>query len=118
MGLGCFRLGGRGFQGASVAVDPEGSVTPWLVYFWLIKVFFGFQRCHRVLRRWFDLSILSTSPSRWETVGGYFKALGWEGDYRRRLGDVLFRYGRATRSFFFGTPSRERRSRFLAGSSA
>jgi len=33
-GLGCrhLGLGGQGFWGAAVAVDPDSLVTPWLVF--------------------------------------------------------------------------------------
>lgn len=111
-GLRCRRSGVQGYWGASVAVDPDSSVTPWLVFTWLRMVFSGLERCHRTVSRRYDLRFLSTgrNPSRWQTVGGYFDAFGWEEDSPwRRLCDVLSRYSRDVRSFLFGRPSQERR---------
>lgn len=112
-GLGCRRSPGvEGFWGASVAVDPDSSVTPWLVFTWLRMVFCGLERGHRTLSRWYDLRFLSTSgkPSFWRQVGGYFKAFAWEADSSGpRICDVLSRYGREARTFLFGRPSQERR---------
>jgi len=111
-GLRCRRSGVQGYWGASVAVDPDSSVTPWLVFTWVRMVFSGLERCHRTVSRWYDLCFLSTcrNPSRWQTVGGYFDAFGWEEDsFWRRLCDVLSRYSRDVRSFLFGCPSQERR---------
>jgi len=111
-GLGCRDLGGQGFWGAAVAVDPDSSVTPWLVFAWLKMVLCGFQRGHRTLSRWYDMSFLTSSgnPGLWQSLGDYFQALGWRSDSSwLRLGDVLRRYTRETRTFLFGRPSQERR---------
>ncbi|MDP2975257.1 MAG: hypothetical protein Q8N45_03485, partial [Anaerolineales bacterium] len=75
-------------------------------------VFSGLQRGHRTLSRWHDLRFLSTcgKPDFWQTVGGYFKAFGWEEDSSWRcLCDVLSRYSRDARTFLFGCPSQGRR---------
>ncbi|MEK7289946.1 MAG: hypothetical protein AAB067_07200, partial [Planctomycetota bacterium] len=90
-GLGCRHLGGQGFWGAAVAVDPDSSVTPWLVFAWLKMVLCGFQRGHRTLSRWYDMSFLTSSgnPGLWQSLGDYFQALGWRSDSSwLRLGDV------------------------------
>jgi len=111
-GLSCRRSGDKGFWGASVAVDPDSSVTPWLVLTWLRMVFSGLQRGHRTVSRWCDLRFLSTfgKPNLWQTVGAYFQAFGWEEDSSWRcLGDVLSRYSREARAFLFGCPSQGRR---------
>lgn len=111
-GVGCRCSGAQGFWGASIAVDPDSSVTPWLVLTWLRMVFSGLQRGHRTVSRWCDLRFLSTfgKPSLWQTVGAYFQAFGWEEDYSWRcLCDVLSRYSREARAFLFGCPSQGRR---------
>lgn len=111
-GLGCWRSGGQGFWGAAVSVDPDSSVTPWLVSSWLKMVLCGFQRGHQTLSRWYDLSVLTTSgnPCFWQLLGDYFQAVGWRSDFIwLRLRDVLGRYTREARSFLFGRPSQGRR---------
>ena len=115
LGLGCWYGGQRGFHGASAEVDPDSQVTPWLVACWVVVVLRGLRRAHAVLRRWYDLSRIRTSQrSRgWEDVSRYFLSLGWKRDLccSSLLREVLHRYTRTTKRFFFGTPSQERASR-------
>jgi hypothetical protein len=113
LGLGCWQKGQRGFHGASVEVDPESQVTPWLVTCWLRVILRGLRRAHAVLRRWYDLSRIRTPerPGRtWEEISGYFLSLGWKTDryWGPLLREVLQRYSRTTKRFLFGTPSQER----------
>jgi hypothetical protein len=56
-------MGQRGFHGASVEVDPDSLVTPWLVALWLAVVLRELRRAHARLRRWYDLIRVRT-PKR------------------------------------------------------
>jgi len=49
LGWGYWQRGQGGFWGASVEVDPDSLVTPWLVAFWLAAVLRGLRRSHAVL---------------------------------------------------------------------
>jgi hypothetical protein len=106
------QMGQKGFHGASVAVDPDSLLTPWLIACWLGVVVLGFRRAHGVLRQWYNLieirSSHSSVPS--EEAAGYFLCFGWR--LRTRWGPplqaLLNRYSRNTRLFLFGTPSQHR----------
>jgi hypothetical protein len=115
MGYGWWQLGQRGFFGASIGVDPESLLTPYLIVFWLRVVLRGFRRAHAVLRRFYDLSGVHTSNRTvaWEEVGGYFLAFGWKphSQWWPVLSAALHRYSLATTQFLFGTASQYRISK-------
>lgn len=103
LGLQCWRLGQQGFWGAALAVDavdPDSLLTPWLIAYWLTMVLRGLRRGHAVLRRFYDLSGITTRKG-WAETAGYFLALGC-------LTEAVARYSRATMQFLFGTPSQQR----------
>jgi hypothetical protein len=113
--LGCqyWLMGQRGFYGASVEVDADSLVTPWLVVYWLTLVARGLRRAHAVLRRFYNLSDVHTLThwmAPWKEVSGYFGAFGlkpkipWEPLVLTLCG----RYSRATSRFLFGVPSQQR----------
>ncbi|MBN1104673.1 MAG: hypothetical protein JXL84_14745 [Deltaproteobacteria bacterium] len=112
LGLECWQMGQRGFHGASVEIDQESLVTPWLVACWLMLILRGLRRAHAVLRRRYDLSRIRTPkrPGAWEEISGYFLSLGWKRDLplRSLLQEALQRYSRTTKHFLFGSPSQER----------
>jgi hypothetical protein len=112
LGWGYWQLGQQGFWGASVEVDPESLVTPWLVAFWLITILRGLRRGHPLLRRWYDLTGISSFKRTvlWEEAAGYFLALGLKPkiNWIRLLMDLVGRYSRATHQFLFGVPSQQR----------
>ncbi len=72
--LQCRQMGQKGFHGASVAVDPDSLLTPWLIACWLGVVVLGLRRAHGVLRRWYPLTEIRSSHSSaaWEEAAGYF----------------------------------------------
>jgi hypothetical protein len=111
-GWGCQQMGQRGFFGASLRVDPESLLTPWLVFCWLKLVVRGLRRAHAVLGRFYELRSIRTSQRAvpWEEVGGYIVAFGWKPQIRAgpSLQAPLRRYSRLTRQFLFGTPSQHR----------
>jgi len=116
LGLGCRQMGQRGFHGASVQVDPDSLVTPWLVACWLMAVLKGLQRTHAVLGQWYDLTAISITPQRtmgWEEVSAYLLCFGWRSQlhFRPLLWEVVHRYSRTTKRFLFGIPSQERMRR-------
>jgi hypothetical protein len=114
LGMRCWQMGQKGFHGASMAVDAESLVTPWLITCWLVAVIRGLRRGHAVLRRLYDLDgirALGTAPG-WQEVTDYFVAFGLapKMKWHPPLMDLLCRYSRRTRQFLFGTPSQYRRS--------
>jgi hypothetical protein len=52
----CYRQGHKGYYGASVQVDPNSLVTPFLIYRWAIMAQRGFNRAHHVLAKFYSLS--------------------------------------------------------------
>ena len=112
-GLGCWHKGQRGFHGASVKVDPDSLVTPWLVACWLVVIVHGLRGAHAVLGRICDLSKVRSTTARtgvWPEVGSYFLALGCDSQasWRPRLQGLLNQYSRSTGYFLFGVPSQHR----------
>ena len=110
LGWGYWQKGQGGFWGASLGVDPDSLVTPWLVAFWLSAVLRGLRRGHPVLGRFYDLTGIGTPKevSSWKQAAGYFLALGLKAKMRP-LGIQLVRaYTQATRQFLFGIPSQQR----------
>jgi len=112
LGYTCWQLGQQGFFGASVEVDPDSLVTPYLILCWLQIVLRGFRRAHPVLRRCYDLRGVQSSgnSAAWEEVGGYFLAIGWKP--HQPWIPLIFRllcfYSGQTRQFLFGTASQYR----------
>jgi hypothetical protein len=116
--MGCWQTGQKGFHGASVKVDPESLVTPWLITCWLVAVVQGLRRGHAVLRQFYNLDGIHISGG-WEEAVAYFAAFGLSIrlDHGRpkvdRLSpfmDLVYRYSRRTGQFLFGTPSQYRSS--------
>jgi hypothetical protein len=112
LGLQCRRSGQKGYHGASVAVDPESRLTPWLIACWLSAVVLGFRRAHGFLRGFYNLAEIHITPTTgpWREAAGYLMALG--GMSQARWGPVVLglvnRYGRSRGLFLFGTPSQGR----------
>lgn len=108
LGLESWKQGQRGFHGASLQLDPESLVTPWLIASWLTVILKDLRRAHPVLSRWFDLSSIHTSNVAWDEISVYFFCLGWISQHPR-ITEVLLRYSRTTRRFLFGLPSQLRK---------
>jgi len=106
------QMGQKGFHGASVAVDPESLLTPWLIACWLGMVVLGLRRAHGVLAGWYSLTDIRSSSTiaAWEEAAGYFLCFGWHLKTRwgPPLQSLVNRYSRTTRLFLFGTPSQSR----------
>ena len=111
LGMGCWQTGQRGFYGASLEVDPESLVTPWLITCWLVAVVQGLRRGHVVLKQFYTLDSIH-SCGAWEETAAYFAAFGLRPKIDRLslLMDLLYRYSRGTNQFLFGTASQHRRS--------
>jgi len=114
LGWGYWQKGQQGFWGATVEVDPESLVTPWLVIFWLAAILRGLRRGHAMLGRFYDLTGIRT-PKRaasWEEAASYFLALGLKPKIRwyPLLMSLVGHYSRTTKQFLFGTPSQQRTS--------
>jgi hypothetical protein len=108
LGWECRKQGQRGFHGASLQLDPESLVTPWLIAFWLTVILKGLRRAHPVLSRWFDLTSIDTSREAWTEISDYFFCLRWISPHPR-IAEVLLPYSRTTKHFLFGLPSQLRR---------
>jgi hypothetical protein len=112
LGLQYRQTGQKGFHGASVAVDPDSLLTPWLIACWLGVVVLGLRRSHGMLRRWYSLTEIRSSSMTavWKEAAGYFLCFGWRLKIRwgPPLHSLINRYSRNTRLFLFGTPSQYR----------
>jgi len=112
LGFGWWQRGQRGFFAASVEVDPDSMLTPYLIVCWLNRIVRGLRRGHGVLMRFYDLGDVYTSKrgEAWEEVRGYFLALELKSraPWRSALSTLLYRYSLATTQFLFGTPSQQR----------
>ena len=109
----CWQKGQGGFYGASVEVDPDSMVTPYLVACWLTVVVNGLRRAHGILVRFYDLSdvkIAAGSTAIWHEVSGYFLAFGLNPTiaWARLVWTLINRYSRITGRFLFGAPSQHR----------
>ncbi len=107
------RRGRCGFHGASLEVDPDSSVTPWLIACWVAVLLKGFRRAHPVLRARYDLSAIRTTgreDSRGTELQMYFRAFGaWPPPAGpEALLAVVRSYSRQSGGFLFGTPSQLR----------
>lgn len=114
LGMRYWQMGQRGFHGASVEVDPDSLLTPWLITCWLLMVVRGLRRGHAVLRRLYNLDAIHT-PNRaggWQEAALYFTAFGLKPrvNWHPLLMNLVDRYSRATGRFLFGTPSQYRSS--------
>ena len=110
------RRGQRGFHGASLEVDPDSSVTPWLIACWVAVVLKGLRRAHPILRARYDLSgIRSTVARRLGRDGaGNVPHRLWglaSAGRPEALVAVARSYSRQSGGFLFGTPSQLRRPR-------
>jgi len=112
LGMGCWQTGRRGYYGASLEVDPESLVTPWLITCWLVAVVQGLRRGHAALRQYYDLNDISTSDRDgiWKETAAYFGAFSLRPKIDRLspLMELVYRYSRRTSHFLFGTPSQHR----------
>jgi len=112
LGYKSWQGGRQGFFGASLAVDPDSDLTPYLLFCWLKVIVRGLRRAHPVLGRIYDLSAVhsvhGTAP--WKEAGSYFLAFGWKPGLcgGALLSGLLRRYSRATAQFLFGTASQHR----------
>jgi hypothetical protein len=51
------RIGQKGYHGASIELDPDCSVTPYLIQTWAVLLLSGFLRGHHVLHAKFPLPV-------------------------------------------------------------
>jgi hypothetical protein len=114
LGMRYWKKGQKGFHGASVEVDPDSLVTPWLITYWLLMVVRGLRRGHTALRQFYNLDGIHT-PNRvgtWEEVAQYFAVFGLKPKvpWHPLQIDLVDRYSRKTGQFLFGTPSQYRSS--------
>ena len=115
------QMGQQGFYGASIDVDPESLVTPWLIACWMTIVLKGLRRGHRTLVSLYDLSQIRTRERKpyWEEMAGYFMAFGlkpqmpWD-QAKEVIQKLLYRYSHKSAWFLLGTPYQSRLHRNLS----
>ena len=75
-----WQMGKGGFYGAEASADPEGNVTAFLVYCWLMVTVKGFRRGHAELIVMYDLSGIRTSEKTepWQEFSDYVEVFGIE----------------------------------------
>lgn len=110
-----WQKGYRGFYGASMQVDPDSMVSPYLVGFWLAAIISGFRRAHGILVRFYDFSdvkVFSQGKGLWYEASGYFLAFGLNPAIALAplICTLINRYSRTTRRFLFGTASQHRKA--------
>ena len=94
-------------------VDPDSSVTPWLIACWLAVVLKGLRRAHPNLQARYDLSAIR-STGHGESFGAelqiYLTGFGaWPPSAGpEALVAVARSYSRQSGGFLFGTPSQLR----------
>jgi hypothetical protein len=112
LGLQCRQRGQKGYHGATLAVDPESRLTPWLIARWLAMVVLGFRRAHAVLCGFYNLAEIHIEniTGAWEKVFGYLTCLHCTP--QTRWGPVLQglanRYSLSCRLFLLGSSSQGR----------
>jgi len=107
------RGAGQGPYGATIEIDPESAVTPWLIACWLAVVTKGFRRAHAVLSRYYHFEeVRSGQAGPWEKTRGYFFALlgGGSSGWPSAVMVAANRYSFQTGLFLFGLPSQQRLS--------
>ena len=80
LGIGYWQRGKRGFWGASLEVEQDSLLTPWLVFCWLRMVILALRRAHGSLSRFYDLTFISSLKIRnpWQELRGYCSGLWME----------------------------------------
>jgi len=126
LGMGYWQMGQKGFYGASLGVDPESLVTPWLITCWLVAVLGSVRRAQGFLREFYNLEGIRASET-WEELAAYFLAFGLsirvgttveptpshgspKKDWFSLLMELIYRYSQRTGQFIFGRASQYRRS--------
>jgi len=108
--------GQRGFHGASLEVDPDSSVTPWLISCWVAVVLKGLRRAHPKLSRLYDLTGVRSGAGTGSfdiELKGYLIGFGLSPPPGGAVAlvAVVQNFSRLTGEFLFGTPSQLRSSR-------
>lgn len=98
-------MGYRGFHGAAMDLDPDCSVTPWLIFKWLSLVVKGLRRAHAFLISLYPLSDLPVNPAkdRMKEVFFYFTGLAGSAPEARHLVTVAGVYSAGTGHALWGT---------------
>lgn len=105
------QMGQTGYHGASLELDPDCSVTPYLIQTWAVLLLSGFLRGHHILYKKFPLT-KAEKPDLKSTVTAIFLYLqGISGSAEPGRQTVMFsiRYHyKHTGTFLFGKTSSER----------
>jgi len=105
------QMGRTGYYGASLELDPDCSVTPYLIQTWAVLLLSGFLRGHHILYKKFPLTE-AEKPDLKSTVTAIFLYLqgisGSEGPGpQSAIPSIRYHY-KHTGTFLFGKTSSER----------
>ena len=105
------QMGRTGYYGAILELDPDCSVTPYLIQTWAVLLLTGFLRGHHILHEKFPLSN-DSKPDLKSAVTAIFLYLqgisGKEDPERQSVIPSIRYHYKHTGTFLFGKTSSER----------
>lgn len=105
------QTGQAGYHGASLELDSDCLVTPYLIQTWATLLLYGFLRGHHVLHAKFPFSVSQKSDPRKavQTIYNYLQSIGRVDNPNRRSVVPAIRYHfYQTQKCLFGKTSCER----------
>lgn len=105
------QMGQAGYYGASLELDPDCSVSPYLIQTWAVLLLSGFLRGHHILYKKFPLTD-AEKPDLKSAVTAIFLYLqgisGKEDPERQSVMPSIRYHYKHTGTFLFGKSSSER----------
>ena len=105
------QIGQTGYHGASLELDPDCSVTPFLIRTWAVLLLSGFLRGHHVLHAKFPLPMSEKPDPRdiIKTIYLYLQSIsGVDGPNRQSVTTAIRYHFHQTQNYLFGTTSCDR----------
>ncbi len=101
-----YKSGQRGYHGASLQLDADCFVTPYLIYTWVVMIEAGFVRGHPVLHEKFSISIVPDSKHLIKTIFLYMNDITEKDEPNRQsIMPAIQYYCSQTKKHLFGTSS-------------
>jgi hypothetical protein len=105
------QMGQTGYYGASLELDPDCSVTPYLIQTWAVLLLTGFLRGHHILHEKFPLPNDSKPDFKDAVTAIFFYLQGISGSEepgrQSVISSIRYHY-KHTGTFLFGKTSSER----------
>jgi len=102
------QIGQTGYHGASLELDPDCSVTPYLIQTWAVLLMSGLMRGHHALCEKFSLRV-SSMPGPGDTIKTiylYFQSIsGFASPNRQSIKPAIRYYFNQTGKWLFGRTS-------------